>query len=38
MKQNAYGFRRFYNFKLRILFPLGTTLFNPMKKKKPAEK
>ncbi|MBP2099872.1 ISL3 family transposase [Enterococcus rivorum] len=38
LKRNAYGFRSFYNFKLRILLTLGTTLFNPMKKNKPAEK
>ncbi|MEI5992049.1 hypothetical protein A5881_003605 [Enterococcus termitis] len=32
LKRNAYGFRNFYNFKLRITLCFGTVLFQPNKK------
>ncbi|WP_428839344.1 transposase [Enterococcus termitis] len=31
LKRNAYGFRNFYNFKLRITLWFGTVLFQPIK-------
>ncbi|MGX7139555.1 transposase, partial [Enterococcus silesiacus] len=36
LKRNAYGFRNFYNFKLRISLCFGTILFQ--ENKKPREK
>ncbi|EOI00136.1 hypothetical protein UAW_00242, partial [Enterococcus haemoperoxidus ATCC BAA-382] len=32
LKRNAYGFRNFYNFKLRITLCFGTVLFQPNRK------